>query len=288
MLLLASNEFGLIAVSSVLTAAATGLVAMWIGPSWDSYTRGYVADLAPRMNALGYDEASRNVMLRWWGIALFMAVFVFGVLFAMPPVAVGITYLVYIAPRLLIDRIIGRRKIKLRDQMVRASAGLANSARAGLALAQGLEEVSRNTPQPLQRELKSIVNDFNRGTRLEVAIRKIEQKLDIEAFTVFTSAILTCMERGGKVTYALDRIAEGLQEMQRLERKLEADSAAGRQLAFVLSVFPLFFLGMFAVLDPVSTSFMFNTLIGQFVLLGVGTVVYGAMQWCMRILNIDF
>lgn len=281
-------DYFLMFVSCLLVFAGVFLAATWIGPAWDSYTRQYIGDLRPRLMALGLDNQGVVRALRWWGVALFATLLVFGVLAGMPPVALGLAYVVYVSPRFILDYLITRRRVKLRDQMVRVSGALANSARAGLSLQQGLETVTADTPQPLKAELKRIVRDYHAGRPLAESLREVEQRLDLEAFTMFSSAILVCIERGGRVTYALDRISEGLQETQRLERKLEADTAAGRKMALLLGMFPLFFLLMFAVLDPISTRYLFDKWLGQFVLLAVGALVYVAVRWCMAILRVDF
>lgn len=278
----------LMLLSSMLVFAGVFLAAMWIGPAWDSYTRRYIGDLRPRLMALGLDNQGVVRALRWWGVALFATLLVFGVLAGMPPVALGLAYVVFVSPRFILDYLINRRRVKLRDQMVRVSAALANTSRAGLALQQGLEKVAEDTPQPLKAELKRIVRDYHAGRPLADSLREVERRLNLEAFTMFSSAILVCIERGGRVTFALDRISTGLQEMQRLERKLEADTAAGRKLATILAMFPMFFLLMFAVLDPISTWFLFDKTLGHFVLLGVGALVYVAVRWCMVILRVDF
>lgn len=278
----------LVLLSSVLVFGTVAMLFAWIGPTWDTYTRSYIADLRPRMESLGLDDSGQDRLFRWWGIALFATAFGVGVLGAMPPIAVGLTYLVYIAPRLLLDALIAKRKTLLRDQMVRASAAMANAARAGLSLPKGIKSVAADTPPPLQQELQAISNSYDSGLPPKATLRAVEKKLDIEAFTVFAAAILVCLERGGNVTFALDRISVGLQEMQRLERKLEADTAAGRKLATLLALFPLFFLMGFLLLDPQATGLLFETLPGQLVLLGVGVVVYFSVRWCMQILDIDF
>jgi Flp pilus assembly protein TadB len=275
-------------LSSALLFAAVFLAAMWTGPAWDSYTKRYISDLRPRLIALGLDDDGVVKALRWWGIALFGTLVVFGVLAGMPPVALGLAYVVFVVPRFILDHLIARRRMTLRDQMVRASGALANTARAGLSLQQGLEKVSQEAPHPLKAELKRIVHDYHAGRPLADSLRETERRLNIESFTMFSSAILVCLERGGRVSFALDRISTTLQEMQRLERKLEADTAAGRKLALILACFPFVFLVLFAVLDPVSTGYLFATLLGQFVLLAVGALVYVSVRWCMRILNVDF
>jgi len=98
---------------------------------------------------------------------------------------------------------------------------------------------------------------------------------------------VVCHERGGKVTEALDRIAASLLEMQRLERKIEADTQSGRRVAILLGIFPFLFLGGFYVLDPEGTGLIFSTIPGQVVLVVVIAIVYFCMRWADKIVAID-
>jgi tight adherence protein B len=278
----------LILVSSVLAFGAAFLAAQWIGPAWDAISQRHIADISPRLKALNVDESEVGTWLRWWGVAMFAAFFFLAVILGMPPVAIGAVLLILVAPRYVLDRMIKNRQIKLRDQLVRATIGVANGCRAGLGLPQSIEKVAQETPAPLAGELKRIVRDYRAGRPLQDAIREVQHRLDLEAFNVFASSVVVALEKGGNITFALERISHGLQEMQRLERKLEADSAAGRKLATVLSAFPILFLALFTLMDPVATGFLYTTLIGQLVLVAIGLLVFIAARWCMAILNLDF
>ena len=267
--------------------AAVFYGALCVGPAWDRLAKRRVEAMIPRLIALGIEDSSVTRYLRWWGIALFGTFVAFGILFSMLPIALGLVYLVYVAPTFILDYYINQRAQVLRDQMVRASVGLANAARAGLSLPQGLENVSAETPQPMSGVLKRIVLEYKSGRPLTDALAEVRKRLDLEAFTMFSSAITVCLERGGKVTYALDRISDSLHETQRLERKLETDSASGRKLALALGLFPVAFLLLFTLLDPDGMANLYHTLLGQIVLLGVGVMIYGSVRWCMKILDVD-
>lgn len=273
--------------SSICAFLALFYAALSVGPAWDAMARRRVAAVVPRLEALGFDDRQIACYLRWWGVALFGTFTAVGVLLGMLPVAVGLVYLVYVAPVLILDYIVKRRSLLMRDQVVRAAAGLANSARAGLSLAQGLEKVCAETPQPMGQQLRRIVQEYKSGRPLTEALTETRKRLDLEAFTMFSSAITVCLERGGKITFALDRIAQSLHETQRLERKLETDTASGRRQALVLGMFPVAFLVLFSVLDPDGMANLYNTLPGQFVLLGVGVMVYIAFRLSMWILDVD-
>lgn len=278
----------LVLLSTALAGFAAFFGALWMLPVWDRVSGQYVADLTPRMHDLGLDEATAREMMRWWGLTLLLVGTVFGIVFAMPPVAAGLLALVWIAPRYMLDDMIAKRRIVLRDQLVRAVVGLANAARAGVSLPQGLEIVAADTPEPLAAELRRIVSDYQAGRPLPTTLRETAERLSLEPFSIFVNSILVCLERGGKVTFALERIAEGLQELQRLERKLEADTANGRRVALLMGLFPLFFLAGFTMLDPQSMGYLYTTFVGQLVLLGVGALVFFSVLWCKKIMSLDF
>lgn len=278
----------LFVLTSLLAFSSAFLAALWLGPAWDAIAQRHIADITPRLQALGMDEAKVSDWMRYWGICMFACFLVLGVVMQMLPIGIGMAFLVFISPRFILDRLIEKRRTKLRDQLVRATTGIANGCRAGLSLAQSIDKVSQETHQPLASELTRIVRYYKGGSRIQDAIREVQERLQLESFSVFASSAIVSLEQGGNISFALEKISEGLQEMQRLERKLEADSASGRKLALMLSLFPLFFLGLFTLLDPVAMTLLYTTLIGNLVLLLVGGIVLVAFKWCMAILNKDF
>jgi tight adherence protein B len=205
----------------------------------------------------------------------------------MPPVAIAAVYMVYVAPRIILEFMIRRRRAVLRDQMVSATVALANTSRAGLSLAQGLETIGNETQEPLATELRRIVHEYRHGRPLSEAIRATKERLKIESFTLFSAAILVCLERGGRVTDALERISHSLQELQRIERKLEADTASGTKVVYILTVFPLIFLGISYLINADGTKLMLHSILGQLVMLLVIALTYASFRWSQKILNIE-
>jgi tight adherence protein B len=254
---------------------------------WDDVTSRYVADITPALDSLSLDHSELPKYLRIWGISL-VAAFVFvAFVLQMPPVALAAVYLVYVSPRIILDIMIRRRRALLRDQMVAATIALANTSRAGLSLAQGLESIGTETPEPLATEVRRIVHEYKHGRPLSEAIRSTKERLKIESFTLFSAAILVCLERGGRITEALERISHSLQELQRIERKLEVDTASGTKVVYILTGFPVFFLGLSYVLNPEGTKMLLHSIAGQVVLLIVIAMCYFSFRWSQKILNIE-
>lgn len=277
----------MLTITSVCIFMAVVLALRSFGPVWDSITTRYVADLNPLLQSLSIDQSKTTWYLRWWGITLVSTFILITFVLGMPPVAIAMTYLAYVAPRLILQLMIEHRRKVIRDQMVTASVALANTTRAGLSLAEGLETVSQEIAQPLAAELQKIVVSYQHGRPLPEAIRETKDRLNVDSFSLFASALLTSLERGGRITEALERISHSLTEMQRVERKLEVDTASGRKVVWLLTGFPFFFFGFSHLANPAGTQAVFGTLAGQIVLLIVIGITYVSFRWSQRILAIE-
>jgi tight adherence protein B len=273
--------------SSVVVFTAVFLAYRSAGPVWDSVTRRYVADITPMLDSLSINLDKLPGYLRIWGLSLVGAFVGVAFVLGMPPVALAAVYIVYVAPRIILQLMIRRRRALLRDQMVAATIALANTCRAGLSLAQGLETVGNETPQPLAAELQRVVREYKHGRPLPEAIRATKERLMVDSFTIFASAVLVSLERGGRITEALERISHSLQETQRIERKIEVDTASGTKVVYILTGFPLVFMGLSYLMNPEGTATVFRSLLGQFVLLVVIGLSYFSFRWSQRILAIE-
>jgi tight adherence protein B len=287
MSIMESNGWIWLLASCAMTFGAAASLPWALAPAWDRVSSRLVRDLTPQLQDLRINTGSLPYWLRLWGSAMVLVIVILGIVLQTWPLALTALGLVYVAPRLLIARMIARRRTLLRDQMVAATSGIANAVRAGLSLAQGIESVIRDTPEPLAYELRRIVFEWHRGRPLLEAIDEVRRRLQLDGFSLFAIAISACVDRGGNISAALERISHSLTENQRLERKLEADTASGRKVVVILACFPFAFLGLFFMLDPESTARMFTTVAGQVVLMIVIAIVYGSARWCGHLLNID-
>ena len=111
----------------------------------------------------------------------------------------------------------------------------------------------------------------------------MRNRLQLDSFSIFGSALEAAIERGGNIQEALDRIGLGLEEHSRLERKMQIDTSSGRVVVLTLAVFPALFLAFFYSVDPALVRFMFDGLIGQILTAGVAMMVYVAVRLGVRI-----
>jgi tight adherence protein B len=273
--------------TTVIMLAAGFIAGLSLLGAWDIVSQRYVSDLQPILDSLSMDRTQTQSMLRWWGVSIVGSFIVLTFVLGMLPIAIAVVALLILAPRWILQFMIARRRTLLRDQLVSGTTALANACRAGLSLAQGLESVGSEVSQPLSSELQRIVNEYQHGRSLAEAITTTKDRLQLDCFTLFASALCVSLGRGGRITESLERIGETLQENQRVERKLESETASGRKVVILLALFPFVFLGGFYLMHPEGTSMVFQSLLGQLVLLVVIALVFVSVWWSNRILSIE-
>ena len=272
--------------SNFLVFGAISIGSVRLVPFCDELARHRVGKLAIQAKSLLMSTEQLTLWLRaWCGALIGLPVLVWW--FEMRLLSLLAFALVYVAPEHIMRYLIHRRRTILRDQLVPAIQGLANAAQAGLTLHQGLVEINRDTPKPLQVEITRILADFQRGRPLAEAIEEVRQRLSLESFTLFATAVQTSLERGGRINEALLRIGNSLRENQRVERKMEADTSAGRREILILSLFPLLFGLMLYSMNPQNTGKLVTTLPGQCVVLIVAALVYCGARWALKMMDVQ-
>lgn len=254
---------------------------------WDQFAQSQIHDLSVRSRALRLDDRRLPAWMRLWGVSLVGLFLIVGVGLRMYPIAIALVVLLFLAPRIILGFLVERRSYLLRNQLAPAGLGLANAVRSGLSLAQAFDAVNANLPEPIATEFRQIVGEYQAGRPLREAMQSAKERLGLEGFSLLVSALDVCLERGGKLTEALDRICYSLQENQRLERKIEADTQSGRMVVMVLCAFPFLFLLEFAVIDPSGVSLLFSSLIGQLIFTSLIVIVFVAARWAKQIMDID-
>ena len=273
--------------ASLAVFGSVYLLAGSAGPVWDRVSGRYMGTLRPMMEALSLDRKRIDAAFRLWGLALLIVPVVLGLILFKVPLALVAVFLLLVVPRMVLAGLIRQRMTLLRDQMVGATQALAAACRAGLSLPQALENVARETPQPLKTELSRIVRQYHHGLPLSEAITETAGRLKLESFTLFASAILVAIERGGRITDALERISRSLEENQRVERKLDSDTAQGRAVVWILAASPVAFLVLFGFLMPEGVQLMFDELLGQVLLAVMALLVWVSIWWSLKILSIE-
>ncbi len=270
--------------ASAITGGAVGF-GSWVGvPALDRLNDRALRRLRPQVAAVGGDVARLPELLRWWravtvGVGLLVW---FGL--QMPPVAVFLAFVVHQAGPLLVEFWAAHRRKRITEQAATAARGLAAQVRVGVTLAEGLAAVARDTPDPFGGILRQVTAQLEQGQDVREVLADLKRKVRVDAVALMAASLLVAAEKGGKLADVLTRISGSLDELQRVTRKRDVDTAAGRYMVLLLSVFPAGFLVMLCGMDANLARTLSDTLGGQVVLAVVGLLVWVSMRWASRIL----
>ncbi len=270
-------------VMFLLTAAA---IYLGIGPligyvlrqeeQFDKVLRGnLLLNVSPR--AATWLSAAAMVLLGLAGFAItgsaFGAIVVGGLAAFLPSMTL----------RMLRQRHLG----KLERQLVGGVQTLGSGVRAGLNLVQSIGLVARDGPSPLRDEFSHLLREYEYGTPLEEAMDKCATRIGSGDFRLLFAALQTHRERGGDLGETLDRIADSIREIQRLESRVETLTAEGRANARMLGMLVLAALGILYLIDAEGVKTLFEDDIGKIIVAIMIFLNVVGFMWIRWIIAID-
>ena len=185
-------------------------------------------------------------------------------------------------------RVLRRRRLeRLEGQLVNGIQTLASGVRAGLNLVQSMQLVARDGPIPLRQEFAHMLREYEYGVSLEDAMENAAVRIGSGDFRLLFAALLTHRERGGDLGETLDRIAESIREIQRLESRVKTLTAQGRATARWLGAMPgvVLIILYFIVQEDVKRLFVEDA--GKVLLLIIIVLNILGFLWIKKIVSID-
>lgn len=273
-------------VAAAICVGAGGLVLCWWGPfrrfiekqeaHYDRVLRGsLLIDMSPRTVTVLQASAMALLALIGYGVVNHFLAAIIGA-------AVGA-----FLPRGLLAALKKIRLKKLEDQLVDGIQTLSSGVRAGLNLIQAMDLLAKNGVKPISEEFGHMLREYEHGMSLEKAMSGTADRIGSSNYRLLISALLTHRERGGDLGETLDRIAESIREIDRLEKKVETLTAPGRTAARWMGAMPAIVLGILYLIDKPDTMLLFNEDSGRLVLLLVAVMNLVGFLWIRRIVNID-
>lgn len=244
-------------------------------------------DLAERLRGMRVTSPYLRRWINTW-VAIVVATVVFVWLgFDAPAFALLLGTLMSAGPWYLVRRLSDARRRKIEDQLADAMVMFSSAVRAGLSIPQSMEMLAVECPKPINQEFHQISGEYKLGRPLERTLTEAKERLRSENFVLFAAALLASRESGGRLNETVERISQSVLELQRLERKVVAETAQARKSSVYMAIIPPILLVVYFALDPQQTELLFVTLPGQILLSIAAILNLAAYFWALKILNAD-
>lgn len=180
--------------------------------------------------------------------------------------ALGLGLLLPLFPRKFIASRAQSQRRKLGEQLPQALDSLASGLAAGLSFQQAVEFAARELPDPVAGSLARLGRRLTLGYPVEEALSRLQTEESEEALALVVEGIVLQRRFGGDLVSMLEGTADILRERIELQREVRAVTAQGRLSGWVVAALVPVSAGFLLALNPQYIDVMFETLIGQVIL----------------------
>ncbi len=137
----------------------------------------------------------------------------------------------------------------------------------------------RESPPPLNRQLEEVVNRIELGASAQAVFRRLTERVPLETFLLFSSALSVHWEVGGSLAPTLATVGRTIRDRIELSRRSRAMTTQARvSIISVLCV--TYFIALFMWFnDPVRMRGFLSTNVGSFLVATAVTMQALGIAW---------
>lgn len=193
----------------------------------------------------------------------------------------------FFLPVLITRHLEQKRRSKLESQLVDGLTTLSSGVKAGLNFVQSVEMLVDNHQGPIKQEFAQLLREYSMGRELNEAMRAASNRIGSPLYRLTFTAIEMHRIRGGDAGQSMDRLADAVREIKKLEGKLDAITAQSRSQASMMAVMPLVFLVILYFIDREGVTLLFTETVGRILLLFCALLILGAFIWIRKIMAVE-
>jgi tight adherence protein B len=224
------------------------------------------------------------------GITGFVLLLMFHYLFGMKTILAVIfsVFLGYFLPHKYIKMKANSRAKKFIKFFPESIDAMVRSIRSGLPIAEAINVVAAEMPDPIGEEFRNIRDGVRMGRSLEEAMWDVAKRLDVAEYRYLIIALSIQRETGGNLAETLYNVSEVLRKRRQLKLKIKAMSSEAKASAMILGSLPFFVSGVLALVSNSYISILVTDTRGQ-ILVGIAGCMMGTGIFIMsNMINFDF
>jgi tight adherence protein B len=227
-----------------------------------------VAVIAISILSLLFDEAFWGVLILFLGAAFW--------------------YLKTKGPTLLLNYQKERVLDRMRELFPQALGMFIQALKTGQTVPQVLDYLSNELPNPLRSEFAAVCTEMNLGSSAEAALGQMAEKFQsFYEFHQFFESYKISRQTGANLTHLLQVLLEGMEEKNRLLRKMNAMTSQAKLSGMVMGLLP-FLLGLiFFVMDPNLMIPLVTTKAGWAILFVAAILESIGFLWIRQLLRLE-
>ena len=181
---------------------------------------------------------------------LAMLGFVLGALRGGPLVGLMVAGVLCFLPFFYMKQRQAKRRRAFADQLPDILTLLVGSLRSGYGMAQAVELLAREVPEPASTEFQRVVRSMALGLPLQKALQLMGERVQSDDFDLVVTAISIQYEMGGNLSTVLENISGTIRERVRVLREVQVLTAQQRMTGNVLAGLPILLAVALSFISP--------------------------------------
>lgn len=250
-----------------------------MGKGLDQYEQRYLSQGSQDLTEMFLFFSSRQILLLTVAAASMLAILGFVIFNWFVAVGAGLTG--FLVPFYGIKKLRERRIQKFEQQMVDSLVQMSAAFRAGLTLAQAMENIANEMPAPLSQEYKLFLKEVKLGVLQEEALQNMADRVGSSDLQLVVTATNVSKQLGGNMAEMYDIISSTIRERFRLEGRIRSLTAQGKLQGWVVGSMPLILGLVLNFMRPDLMEPMLKSTFG-YVLIGLILVMETVGIWLIR------
>ena len=192
--------------------------------------------------------------------------FVLGDRIAGGVLGIGAALLLPIVPRQIVKSRAETGRRRFGEQLPQTLDALASGLSAGLSFQQAIRYSAEELPEPSAGAMKRLDRRIQLGRPVETALRMLEAEQPEESIALVVDGIVLQRQFGGDLVEMFGQTAALLRERLELEQEVRAVTAQGRLSGWIIAGLVPVSAGILLVFNPRYVDVLFDSLVGQVLL----------------------
>jgi tight adherence protein B len=247
--------------------------------------KGLEEKLQSRLTAAGSNFKPSEWLLLHIGVVI--AAGLVGLVVGGLVLGILLTVVGFFLPRFYLKFKTGRRRNAFNTCLPDTLQLMAGSLSAGLSLAQSVDTVVNEGPEPVASEFKRVLVENRIGIPIEDAFDGVAERFGSKDFAWVVMAIRIQRQVGGNLAELLTTVSATMREREYLRRQVAALAAEGKLSAIILACLPPGFLIILSFTNRKYIEPLFSSGLGIVMLVGASLWLCLGVFWMSRMVKVE-
>lgn len=188
-------------------------------------------------------------------------------------------------PRWFLSFLRRRRQNVFLNDFADAIDVMVRGLKAGLPVSDAMKVIAAESGPPVGPEFLEVVEGQRIGIAIDQGIERMYERMPLSEVNFLGIVMAIQSKTGGNLSEALNNLSKVLRDRKKMKAKIRAVSQEAKSSAAIIGSLPFIIMGGLLVLNPTYLNPLFNTSIGNIMLVGCATWMMTGVLVMRKMIN---